>query len=139
MHPRNTALLFYRLFRGSRMLQIALVVAFWLAGEAVCRLTGLPLPGGIIGMGLALIALSARGLPVATMKRGADWLLAEMLLFFVPAVLAILDHRELVSLLGIKILAIILLSTVAVMGTTALTVDLCYRIRDRDGHARLVK
>jgi holin-like protein len=68
------------------------------------------------------------------MKRGADWLLAEMLLFFVPAVLALLDHREFLGLLGLKILAIIVLSTTMVMGVTALTVDLCYRWSD--GHDR---
>jgi len=33
------------------------------------------------------------------MKRGADWLIAEMLLFFVPAVLALLNHKEFIGLL----------------------------------------
>jgi holin-like protein len=55
-----------------------------------------------------------------------------MLLFFVPAVLALLDHRELMGMLGLKIFAIILISTTAVMCVTALTVDLCYRWTERD-------
>ncbi len=129
MSRRYAAVSFRRLFRRSRLLQIGLVLAFWFAGAALVRETGLPLPGGIVGMMLALAALSMGGLSLMSLKRGADWFLAEMLLFFVPAVPAILDHREFFSLLGVKILAIILFSTVTVMGATALTVDLCYRLR----------
>jgi holin-like protein len=108
-----------------------LIGVFWAAGEALARTTGLPLPGGIIGMALALTLFLAGGLKVASMKRGANWMLAEMLLFFVPAVLALLDHHELFGLLGLKIFALIVLSTTAVMCVTALTVDLCYRWSSR--------
>src|ERR1700749_5248837 len=121
-----------RLLRRSRLAQLALVAAVWLAGELLVRLTGLPLPGSIIGMALALLALSFRGLHLGSMKRGANWLLAEMVLFFVPAVLALLDHGELIGLMGLKILAVITISTMTVMCVTALTVDLCYRWIERD-------
>src|ERR1700759_2147516 len=121
-----------RLLRRSRLAQLALVAGFWFAGETLVRISGLPLPGSIIGMALALLALSARGLHIGSMKRGANWLLAEMLLFFVPAVLALLDHSELLGLMGLKILTVIILSTVAVLCVTALTVDLCYRWIARD-------
>jgi holin-like protein len=127
MTHRSIPLQIRRLVRRSRLAQLALVAAFWLAGEMLVRLTGLPVPGSIIGMALALLALSARGLHVGSMKRGANWLLAEMLLFFVPAVLALLDHSELLGLMGLKILAVIIVSTMTVMCVTALTVDLCYR------------
>jgi holin-like protein len=121
-----------RLMRRNRLAQLALVATFWLAGESLARATGLPLPGAIIGLALALALLLAGGLKVTSMKRGANWLLAEMLLFFVPAVVALLDHSELAGMLGLKIFAIILLSTTAVMCVTALTVDLCYRWTERD-------
>jgi len=132
MMQRSIPLQLRRLLRRSRLVQLALVAAFWLAGEELVRITGLPLPGSVIGMALALLALSVRGLHVGSMKRGANWLLAEMLLFFVPAVLALLDHSELLGLMGLKILAVIIVSTIAVMSVTALTVDLCYRWIARD-------
>ncbi len=132
MLRRDILILVHRRFRRSRLLQVALVAAFWLAGEAIARTTGLPVPGSIIGLGLALAALCARGLNVASLKRGANWFLADMLLFFVPAVLAILDHREFLGILGLKVFGIILISTTAVMCVTALTVDLCYRWSERD-------
>ncbi len=133
MSRSTTAIRIRRLFRKSRLLQIGLVLAFWLAGTVFVRATGLPLPGGIAGMMLMLAALSMHKLSIKSLKRGADWLLADMLLFFVPAVLAGLDHPEFFSLLGVKLLAIILLSTLTVMGATALTVDVCYRWRARHG------
>jgi holin-like protein len=56
-----------------------------------------------------------------------------MLLFFVPAVLAVMDHREFLGLLGLKILSVILLGTVVVMSVTALVVDLGYRLSEAHG------
>jgi holin-like protein len=50
--------------------------------------------------------------------------ISDMPLFFVPAVLAVLDHRELLGAVGLKIVTTILGSTLAVMVVTALTVDL---------------
>lgn len=129
MNARRLSLRAHRLFRRSRLLQLGLLFSFWLAGNAVVRATGLPLPGGIVGLAFVLAALSLGRLSILSVKRGADWLLSHMLLFFVPAALAVLDHREFVGLLGAKIVVVILVSTVAVMGVTALTVDLMYRWR----------
>jgi len=58
--------------------------------------------------------------------------LAEMLLFFIPAVPAVLDHQEFLGPLGLKLLAAVLAGTLLVMGGTALTVDLCCRLARRD-------
>jgi len=55
-----------------------------------------------------------------------------MLLFFVPAVLAALDHREFLGLLGLEILVIILISTALVMAATAFTIDLILRWSDNN-------
>lgn len=119
----------------SRLAQIGLISGFWAAGEALVRLTGLPLPGAVIGMALALGLLASHRVSPASMRRGAEWLLAEMLLFFVPVVLAVIEHREFLGLLGLKIVAVILLGTAAVMGVTALTIDLCCRWRPLHGPA----
>lgn len=118
---------------GSRAWQVGVVGAVWLAGEAIVRATGLPLPGGIVGLAILLALLASGRLSVAGTRRGAEWLLADMLLFFVPAVPAVLDHRELAGLLGLKIMAVIVLGTLLVMVATAAAVDLAYRWRSRHG------
>jgi holin-like protein len=135
MSPRKLILAGRRAVRGSRLSQIVLVLGFWLLGNAVARLSGLPIPGGIIGMLIVLALLASRRLSHASLRQGANWFIAEMLLFFVPAVLAVMDHREFIGLLGLKILSVILLGTLVVMAVTALVVDLGYRLLEAQGDA----
>lgn len=116
-----------RAVRGSRFPQIGFIILFWLAGEGFVRVTGLPVPGSIIGLGLMLVTLASRRVSLFSLRRGAQWFLAEMLLFFVPAVLAVLDHREFLGLVGLKVLAIIVAGTVIVMLITGFTVEFCLR------------
>ncbi|WP_151120458.1 CidA/LrgA family protein [Hypericibacter adhaerens] len=136
MAARSLVIPFRRLVHRNRLLQIGLLLAFWLAGEALVRVAGLPLPGGIVGMLIVLALLASGRVSPVSLQRGARWFLAEMLLFFIPAVLAVLDHRELLGLLGLKILAVIVFGTLTVMLVTAFTVDLCYRWTSGHGAAR---
>ena len=121
------------LLRKNSLLQILLVCLFWLSCELIVKLSKLPLSGGILGLGLVLLLLLTKKLKLESIKGGAQLLLKEMLLFFIPAVLAVLEHREFLGLLGIKILAVIILSTITVILVTALVVDFCYHWRT--GHA----
>jgi holin-like protein len=128
MTRRKTSILIYRALHKSRLLQVGLIVLMWLAGEWLARKTGLPVPGSVIGL-FGLLGLLATGtIHLSSMRRGATFLLADMLLFFVPAVLAVLDHSEFLGLVGLKILAVILVGTVTVMSVTALAVDFGCRI-----------
>lgn len=120
----------------SRLLQILLLCGFWLLGESAVHLTGLAVPGGIVGMLLVLGLLLTRRVSPGSMRLGAQWFIAEMLLFFIPAVLALLGYRQLFGLLGLKILLVILVGTLSVMAVTALTVEACYRWRLAHGALR---
>jgi len=115
----------------SRAAQIAIIMLVWLAGEAIVRLTGLGLPGGVVGLALAIALLASGVVRLASLRRGSDWLLAQMLLFFVPAIPAVIEHHELLGLVGLKVVVVILAGTAAVMGSTALTVELFHRLAQR--------
>ncbi len=115
----------------STVLQIGAVLFFWGLGTALAVASGAPLPGGILGLALLLALLLSRRLSALSLRRGTNWFLAEMLLFFVPAVLAVLGHREFFGLIGLKILAVILVSTISVMVSTALAVEACSRWMSR--------
>ncbi len=117
------------MLRQNSLIQILLVCLFWLSCELIVRLSKLPLSGGILGLGLVLLLLLTKKLKLESIKGGAQLLLKEMLLFFIPAVLAVLEHREFLGLLGLKILAVIILSTITVILVTALVVDYCYHWR----------
>ncbi len=117
--------------RHNKTLQLLVMLGFWVFGEATVRLCALPIPGGIAGMIIVLVLLRSGYLSPRSIERGANWLIAEMLLFFVPAVMAVLDHRELLSLIGFKLAIIIVASTVMVMAGTAFTVEFCQNWRNK--------
>lgn len=127
MTTRRIRAIWLRNCRRSRLLQVLVILGFWFIGDLAARMTGLPVPGAILGLFLLLILLGSGKIGLGTVRRGARLFLADMLLFFIPAVLAVLDHRELVGVVGLKILVVILVSTVMVMLVTAVAIDLCYR------------
>lgn len=116
------------------LLQVLLLVLLCGACNWLVATWKLPLPGSVLALGLLLVSLSCGLLPAASIKRGADWLLGDMLLFFIPAVMAVSRHMELLRHDGLRIVAVILLGTLAVMASTALLVDLVFRLGNR--HAR---
>ena len=126
----------YRLHH-SRLLQILMLCGIWFAGDSVARVLHLPVPGAIVGLFFALGLLGSGVISLHSMRRGADCMLAEMLLFFVPAVIAMIDHREFLGWVGLKLVAVILLGTLIVMSVTALTVDLCCRLAASRDAARI--
>lgn len=108
-------------------LQVAALTAFCLGCDRVAGALALPLPGSVLALGLLLVLLATRVVPLADLRRGADWLLAEMLLFFIPAVMAVSQHVALLRSEGVRIVAVILLSTLLVMTATAFLVDTVWR------------
>lgn len=85
----------------------------------------------LVGMILMLALIVCRILPLQWVRAGARWLLAEMLLFFVPAVVAVVNYAQLLLVDGWRIFAVIALSTVMVLGTTARVVEKVYRYEMR--------
>ena len=114
------------LFQRSRWLQIVALIVVWWLSELLVRALELPLPGGIIGMAIVLMLLISGRVPTTWVSRGTTGLLDHLVLFFVPAVMALLDHRELLSMVGLKVFVVIAVSTVAVMVVTAIVVDICF-------------
>jgi holin-like protein len=131
MTTRAIAIPLRRRFRSSSLAQIGLFFLVWLASEGLVRATRVPIPSGIIGLMIVLLLLSSRKVSLRSLRRGSDWYLGEMLLFFIPAVPAVTAYPEFFGLLGLKLLAVIFLGTVAVMNVTALTVDLFFRMEAR--------
>ncbi|MXR35699.1 CidA/LrgA family protein [Craterilacuibacter sinensis] len=108
--------------------QVALLSLWWWCAQALCERFMPVLPGGVLGLVLLFLVLQAKWLPVSWVEQGSRWLLAEMLLFFIPAVVAVVQFTALFEQNGIRIMAVIVLSTACVMLSTALVVDRCYRL-----------
>jgi holin-like protein len=117
----------------SRWLQAGVLTGAWWVCDRLTQFLALPLPGGILALALLLLLLLGGQVRLGLVRRGAAGLLDHMVLFFVPAVMALLNHRELLGMVGVKILVVIAASTLSVMVGTALVVDACFH--RRAGHA----
>lgn len=116
-----------RLQRLQIPLQVALYAGMFIASEQLVEWLHLPLPANIVGMLLLLALIMLRVLPLGWVKAGSTWLLAEMLLFFVPAVVAVVNYSQLLRVEGWRIFLVIAISTTLVLAATALVVDRVYR------------
>jgi holin-like protein len=92
-------------------------------GEAVHRLTGLPLSGPITGMVILLGVMMVRKGPSPELQNSANGLLGYLSLLFVPAAVGIMPHLSLLRAQWLPVLAALLVSTFLGMGTAALAVQ----------------
>jgi len=113
------------------VIQVILYGLLFIAAERLVVLLHLPLPANIVGMLMLLLLIIFKVLPLSWVKAGSRWLLAEMLLFFVPAVVAVVNYTQLLMVEGWRILLVIAISTLLTLGTTALVVDRVYRFEQR--------
>jgi holin-like protein len=109
--------------------ELAVLLAIYLLGCEMTLWFGWPIPGGVIGMLLLLLAFALGLVKPAALQMGAGLLMAEMLLFFIPALMSLLDYGALLRSDGWRILLVIGVSTLMVMLVTAFTVELTVRWR----------
>ena len=107
--------------------QVLIYAGLFVCAEYLVNWLHLPLPANLVGMLMLLALIVCRVIPLKWVRAGARWLLAEMLLFFVPAVVAVVNYAQLLRVDGWRIFAVIALSTLMVLGATAWVVDKVYR------------
>ncbi|MGI4857582.1 MAG: CidA/LrgA family protein [Janthinobacterium lividum] len=108
--------------------QVSALVALWFAADALVRWLHLPLPAGVVGLLLLLGLLSSGWFAPRWIKSGADWMLSEMLLFFVPAAVAIIQYGHLIENDGVRLALVVVPGTLLVMCATALAVEFGVRM-----------
>ena len=112
---------------GRLVSELAVLLALYFLGCQLAAWWHLPIPGGVVGMVLLLLAFALGWVKPATLQLGAGVLMAEMLLFFIPALMSLLDYGGLMRNDGWRIMLVIALSTLMVMLVTAFTVELVCR------------
>ena len=96
---------------------ITIIVLFQLAGEALAMLTGIPVPGSVLGMVFLLLAFFVKD-PTGGV------LLSNLSLLFVPAGVGIIRHVARFEAEGVGIAVTLVLSTLIAMAVTAWTIQL---------------
>ncbi|ENM5772209.1 CidA/LrgA family protein [Vibrio mimicus] len=110
------------------VIQVAALSLIWFFSDWLVNQFHLPLPANLTGMLLLLFLVVIKVVNVEWFRRGASWLLAEMLLFFVPAVVAVVNYQDLMRQEGLKIGVVLVASTILVIASTAWIVDKMHRV-----------
>ncbi|WP_140456781.1 CidA/LrgA family protein [Priestia megaterium] len=106
------------------ILQIAILYAFSMIGEAVHHMLHLPIPGSIIGLILMLICLMCKIVPIKAIEDGASFLLSFLPLLFIPAMAGVMNYPSLLSSSGAVLFLIIVLSTIVTMAAAGIASQL---------------
>ena len=121
--------------------QSALLAALWFIADQAARRLSLPVPGSVVGLATLLALLLTGGIAPKWVKAGADWLLSNMLLFFIPAAVAVVQYGGLFKSDGWRLALVVVAGTLTVMVAVAFTVDQAARLERRLAlrHARLAR
>lgn len=109
--------------------QILILAAFWGIGYLLNQHLGIPISAGILGMLLLLMCLFLKVIKMDQVAMGASVVLGELLLFFVPVVVAVVQYKTLFMTEGWQIVLSIALGTILVMLSTCLTIHYYNRLK----------
>lgn len=98
-------------------------MAFLAAGECLSVLMGHFVPGSVVGMLLLFLALILKIVKPARIEKVAHFLTGNMTIFFIPAIMGIMDQWGVICMNWLGWLGVIVISTICVMAATGYTVQ----------------
>ncbi|MCU0627332.1 MAG: CidA/LrgA family protein [Gemmatimonadaceae bacterium] len=99
---------------------LAILLLFQLAGDALARVTGLPVPGPVLGFALLFLVLLARRDRLGRLPDAASGLHSHLSLLFVPAGTGVLLYLPALAREWVPIVAAVVTSTLVGLVVTAL-------------------
>lgn len=105
------------------LMQVLGLIAAWYAADRFSSWVDLPFSGGVVGLIIMVILLQSGVLRPSLIEHGADWLLSNMLLFFIPLVVSVVQFTGLLEQDGLRLFAAIGIGFTCVMLATAFTVE----------------
>jgi holin-like protein len=99
-----------------------------LAGEAVVQAAHLPLPGPVLGMAMLAVLMLVRSPLPRELDGTANGLLRHLALLFVPAGVGVVQQMGRLGSEGLRLLLVLILSTVIALAVTALTFEYLARL-----------
>lgn len=101
-------------------IQVCALYALSSFGNLIVNLLHWPVPGSLIGLFILFGLLQLNIVKVRWIDLGAAWLIGELLLFFVPSAVGVVQYGQLVKTAGPRVLLVIACSTFLVMTVTGL-------------------
>ena len=104
------------------LLQILLILMVWGFAYTIQKFLHLPIASGVLGFFILLFLLETQWIRLEQVEHGANLLLTELLLYFIPPVVGVIQYQQLLIISGWKIVIIIFISTFMVMASSMLSV-----------------
>ncbi|KEP26268.1 holin [Bacillus zhangzhouensis] len=99
--------------------------------NALAAFLHLRIPGTILGILVIFLLLHFNIIKLKWIELGAVWLLGELLLFFIPSAVGVIDYGKLLSQSGTSIVLVVLLSTFVVMLSTGMMTQMIAKRKER--------
>lgn len=112
--------------------QLALILFFYLLGSALQHFCSLPIPGSILGMLLLWLALSLGLVPEKAIADTADFLLANLALFYIAPGLRLLKDYSLIQGQTFAVLALIFITTSLTLATSGFIAQFLFRKKEKN-------
>ncbi|MFM1651423.1 CidA/LrgA family protein [Brevibacillus sp. B_LB10_24] len=106
-----------------RIWQIALLIVITMVMNGLVSMFHLPVPGSILGMIAVYLLLQAHIIKLEWLELGGSWLLSELLLFFIPPAVGVIQFAQVLKADGERLLLAVILSTAVVMACAGLIVQ----------------
>ncbi|KWX73696.1 holin [Paenibacillus riograndensis] len=116
---------------GLGLLQVAGLTVFSMLINLLTPFLHIPIPGSIIGMILLFLLLESGIIRLNWVEAGASWLLAELLLFFIPSAIGVMKYSKLLESDGLQVLAVVIVGTFAVMASSGLLTGAISKAKER--------
>ncbi|WP_019635486.1 CidA/LrgA family protein [Paenibacillus fonticola] len=102
------------------VVQVTILFFISIAMNRLAELLHLPVPGSILGIIVIFVLLKSKVIKLTWVEQGANLLLAELLLFFVPSAVGVMKYIPLLESDGVRILIVVIASTFIVMLSSGL-------------------
>lgn len=111
-------------------LQLLGLLGFWFIGGIIQKKLQLPISPGILGLFLLLFCLFFKIIKIEHVESGANAALRELVLFFLPIIVAVVQYKSLFISQGWQLAICIVVGTALVMLSTSLTIHFLYRFKE---------
>lgn len=110
------------------ILQIGLLILIWWIGSIIQKQFNLPISAAVIGLFMVLIGLMTGIFKLNWIKSGSDFILGELVLFFIPCFIGLMKYKNLFITEGWQLIVVVVLGTVCVMVFTAYSVHIGFKL-----------
>lgn len=115
------------------MAEIALIFVLCLVGEWIAALLPVAFPASVISMVILILLLMTGVIKQRQIQTVSNFLVVNMGLFFVPALVGTLEYVDVLKAQLFPFLVVVLITTPIVYGVTAWTVQLLMRLLKKKG------